>query len=332
MTVAGTWSLPALADEKYPNRPIKLVVPFPPGGPTDVFARRYAQQLGRRLGQTVVVENKAGAGGLIGADSVAKAKPDGYTMLFGSSSTQVTTPLLMPNPPYHPVKDFVLLVVGYVPMVITVNPGIPAKTLPEFVALLKAEPDKHRHSSSGPGSINHLGTELFKLKAGNLSALHVPYKGNNPALMAVLSGEVDFALDTFGTSISHYQGGKLRYLAVCADKRSQLVPDLPTTGEAGLPDVLVSTVNPVALPAATPPEIVAVITNATRQVLSDEGFLAEIRNMSIEPASDPDPVRSAAFFTGEMQRWAPIIKASGARMEQRNALTHPSSRPSRVGQ
>lgn len=315
LVAAATWSLSAFGNETYPNRPIKLVVPFPPGGPTDVFARRYALQLGKLLGQTVVVENKAGAGGLIGADSVAKAKPDGYTMLFGSSSTQVTTPLLVPNPPYHPVKDFVLLIVGYVPMVIAVNPAVPAKTLQEFVALLKAEPDKYRYSSSGPGSINHLGMELFKLKAGNLVAQHIPYKGNNPALMAVLSGEVDFALDTFGTSMSHYQAGKLRYLAVCAEKRSLLVPDLQTTGEAGLPEVLVSTINPVALPAATPVGIVDAVTEATRGILSDENFLAEIRNMSIEPAGNPDPVKSAAFFTEEMQRWAPIIKASGAKME-----------------
>lgn len=315
IAVAGSWSVPVLGSETYPSRPIRLVVPFPPGGPTDVFARKYAQQLGKLLKQTVVVENKAGAGGSIGADSVAKAKPDGYTMLFGSSSTQVTTPLMLPSSPYHPIKDFVLLIIGYVPMVIVTNPSIPAKTVPELVALLKAEPDRYRYSSSGPGSINHLGIELFKLKAGNLSAQHIPYKGNNPALMAVISGEVDFALDTFGTSIGHQQAGKLRYLAVCSEKRSQLAPELPTTAEAGLPDVLVSTVNPVALPATTPPEIVAVIAKATRQILSDDGFLAELRSLSIEPASDADPGKSAAFFTSEMQRWSPIVKASGATVD-----------------
>lgn len=315
IAVVGSWSVPVLGSETYPSRPIRLVVPFPPGGPTDVFARKYAQQLGKLLKQTVVMENKAGAGGSIGADSVAKAKPDGYTMLFGSSSTQVTTPLLLPKLPYHPIKDFVLLIIGYVPMVIVTNPSVPAKTMSEFVALLKAEPDRYRYSSSGPGSINHLGIELFKLKAGNLSAQHIPYKGNNPALMAVMSGEVDFALDTFGTSIGHQQAGKLRYLAVCSEKRSQLAPDLPTTGEAGLSEVLVSTVNPIALPVTTPPEIVAVITSATRQILSDDGFLAELRSMSIEPANDANPSRSAEFFTSEMQRWAPIVKTSGATME-----------------
>ena len=312
---AGLAAPAVFAQDKYPSKPIKLVVPFPPGGPTDVFGRRYAERLSALLGQTVVVENKAGAGGTIGADLVAKAKPDGYTMLFGSSSTQVTSPLLMPDPPYHPVKDFVLFIVGYVPMVIAVNPALPARTLPELVALLKASPDKYRYSSSGMGSINHLGAELFKMKAGNLSALHVPYKGNSPALQACLSGEVDFMLDTFGTSFSHYKSGKLRYLAICDEKRSALAPEVPTTGESGLPEVQVLTVNPVALPAATPADIVAAVAGATRQVMRDEKLLADLRSMSIDPVADADPVKSAAYFTKEMERWAPIIKATGAKME-----------------
>ena len=312
---AGLAAPAVFAQDKYPSKPIKLVVPFPPGGPTDVFGRRYAERLSALLGQTVVIENKAGAGGTIGADLVAKAKPDGYTMLFGSSSTQVTSPLLMPDPPYHPVKDFVLFIVGYVPMVIAVNPALPARTLPELVALLKASPDKYRYSSSGMGSINHLGAELFKMKAGNLSALHVPYKGNSPALQACLSGEVDFMLDTFGTSFSHYKSGKLRYLAICDEKRSALAPEVPTTGESGLPEVQVLTVNPVALPAATPADIVAAVAGATRQVMRDEKLLADLRSMSIDPVGDADPVKSAAYFTKEMERWAPIIKATGAKME-----------------
>jgi tripartite-type tricarboxylate transporter receptor subunit TctC len=143
-----------------------------------------------------VIENKAGAGGILGADLVAKSRPDGYTLLLGSSSTQVTGPLLIPNPPYHPVKDFTLFIIGFVPMVISCNPGLPASTLPEFVALLRANPDKYRYASSGMGSIGHLGSELFKLKAGRLVSLHVPYKGNNPAVQAALSGEVDSGCST----------------------------------------------------------------------------------------------------------------------------------------
>ena len=206
-----------LSQDRYPSRPIKLVIPFPPGGPTDMLGRRYGEKLSAVLGQPVVIDNKAGAGGVLGADLVAKSKPDGYTLLLGSSSTQVTGPLLMPNPPYHPVKDFTLFIIGFVPMVISCNPTLPARTLPEFVALLKANPDKYRCGSSGMGSIGHLGSELFKLEAGNLISLHVPYKGNNAAVQAALSGEIDWLLDTIGTTLGHYKAGTLRYLALCAE-------------------------------------------------------------------------------------------------------------------
>ncbi|MGZ5911639.1 MAG: Bug family tripartite tricarboxylate transporter substrate binding protein [Reyranella sp.] len=303
------------SQDKYPSRPIKLVIPFPPGGPTDMLGRRYGEKLSALLGQPVVIDNKAGAGGILGADLVAKSRPDGYTLLLGSSSTQVTGPLLMPNPPYHPIKDFTLFIIGFVPMVISCNPALPAHALPEFVALLKANPDKYRCGSSGMGSIGHLGSELFKLKAGNLISLHVPYKGNNAAVQAALSGEVDWLLDTIGTTLGHYRAGKLRYLAVCAEKRTVTVPELPTTAECGLPDVLVSTVNPIALPAGAPADVVDVIAAATRRIMADEALQADLRALSIEPVTDADPAKSAAYFSAERERWAPIIQASGAKME-----------------
>ncbi len=303
------------AQDKYPSRPIKLVIPFPPGGPTDVLGRRYGERLQTLLGQTVVIDNKAGAGGTVGTDQVAKSKPDGYTLLLGSSSTQVTSPLLMPNAPYDPVKDFTLYIIGFVPMVIACNPNMPCKTLGELAALLKANPDKYRYSSSGMGSINHLGAELFKMEAGNVSSLHVPYKGNGPALQAALSGEVDWLLDTFGTSFGHYKSGKLRYLAICGETRSAVAPEVPTVAEAGFPKFLVATVNPVALPVGTPPEVLKTIADATRTIMSDPKFQADLRAMNIEPVADADPVKSAAYFTSELKRWAPIIKATGAKME-----------------
>lgn len=313
--LGGTMAAAAHAQDKYPSRPIRLVIPFPPGGPTDLMGRLYGERLASLLGQPVVIDNKAGAGGVVGADLVAKSKPDGYTLLLGSSSTQVTGPLLMPNAPYHPVNDFTLFIIGLVPMVISCNPALPAKTLPEFVALLKANPDKYRCGSSGMGSIGHLGSELFKLKAGNLVSLHVPYKGNNAAVQAALSGEVDWLLDTIGTTFGHYKAGKTRYLAVCAERRTSVVPDLPTTAEYGLPDVLVSTVNPVGLPAGAPPEVVNTLAAATRRIMADEKLQAELRALAVEPVADADSMRSAAYFTAERERWAPIIKASGAKME-----------------
>jgi tripartite-type tricarboxylate transporter receptor subunit TctC len=312
---SGTATSAVLSQDRYPSRPIKLVIPFPPGGPTDMLGRRYGEKLSAVLGQPVVIDNKAGAGGILGADLVAKSRPDGYTLLLGSSSTQVTGPLLMPNPPYHPVKDFTLFIIGFVPMVISCNPELPASTLPELVALLRANPDRYRYASSGMGSIGHLGSELFKLKAGRLVSLHVPYRGNNPAVQAALSGEVDWLFDTVGTTYGHYKAGKLRYLAVCAEKRSTVVPELPTTVECGLPDVLVSTVNPVALPAGTPADVVSTIAEATRRIMADETLQADLRALSIEPVADADPVKSAAYFSAERERWGPIIKASGAKME-----------------
>ena len=311
----GLASAAIRSQDKYPSRPIKLVIPFPPGGPTDMMGRLYGEKLSSVLGQPVVIDNKAGAGGVLGADLVAKSRPDGYTLLLGSSSTQVTGPLLVPNPPYHPVKDFVLFIIGVVPMVISCNPGLPATTLPEFVALLRANPDRYRYASSGMGSIGHLGSELFKLKAGGLVSLHVPYKGNNPAVQAALSGEVDWLFDTIGTTLGHYKAGKLRYLAVCAERRTAVVPELPTTAQCGLPEVLVSTVNPVALPAGTPTEVVDTIAAATRKIMADETLQAGLRALSIEPVADADPVKSAAYFSAERERWAPIIRSSGAKME-----------------
>jgi tripartite-type tricarboxylate transporter receptor subunit TctC len=309
-------SAPAVrAQERYPSRPIRLVIPFPPGGPTDMMGRLYGERLSAIVGQPVVIDNKAGAGGVVGADLVAKSKPDGYTLLLGSSSTQVTGPLLVPQAPYDPVKDFTLFIIGYVPMVISCNPRLPAKTLPEFVALLRANPDKYRYASSGMGSIGHLGCELFKLKAGGLVSLHVPYKGNNPAVQATLSGETDWLFDTIGTTLGHQQAGKLRYLAVCSEKRTTAVPDLQTTAECGLPDVVVSTVNPVALPAGAPADVVATIADATRRIMADDKLQADLRALAIEPVADADPVKSAAYFSAERERWAPIIKASGAKME-----------------
>jgi tripartite-type tricarboxylate transporter receptor subunit TctC len=207
--LAGSVAAPAvLSQDRYPSRPIKLVIPFPPGGPTDMLGRRYGEKLSSIVGQPVVIDNKAGAGGILGADLVAKSRPDGYTLLLGSSSTQVTGPLLMPSPPYHPVRDFTLFIIGFVPMVISCNPGLPARTLPEFAALLKANPDKYRCGSSGMGSIGHLGSEFFKLKAGNLISLHVPSaRSGDRADRRCRPGEVRRLLQRReGTLGPHHQG------------------------------------------------------------------------------------------------------------------------------
>ena len=303
------------AQERYPSRPLRLVVPFPPGGPTDLIGRRYAERLSQQVGQPVVVDNKAGAGGLVGTDLVSKARPDGYTLLMGSSSTQVTAPLLAASPPYDPVRDFTLLIVGVVPMVISCNAALPARTLPELVALLRDNPGRYRHSSSGIGSIGHLAGELFKLQAGGLDSPHVPYRGNSPALQAAVAGEVDWLLDTLGTSLGQHAAGRLRHLAICAERRSTVLPEVPTTADGGLPGVVVATVNAVGLPAAAPPDVADLIAAATRRIMADQRFQDDLRALNIEPETDADARRSAAFFAAEIERWRPIVKASGARLD-----------------
>lgn len=302
----------ALAQERFPSRTIRLVVPFPPGGPTDVFARRFAERASEVMGQQMIVENRAGAGGTLGATHVARATPDGYTLLFGTSSTQVTGPLLMPSPPYDPLKDFRLLIVGVVPMVLAVGPNVRVESARELISMIRSQPGKYKFSSAGPGSINHLGVELLKLRAGGLDALHVPYKGTNPAQLALLSGEVDFMLETFGTSLALHQAGKLRLLATMGEKRSAVAPDIPTTLELGIPDSTCVTVNVVAFPAATPSTVTDAIAAATRQVMGDERLIGTLSKMGIEPVADADAARSSAFFAREIGRWGPIVKASGA--------------------
>lgn len=302
----------AAAQKPWPEHPLKLVVPFPPGGPTDTFARRYADHLGKALGQPVVVENRAGAGGTIGATSVARSAADGYTVLFGTSSTQVTSPLLMANPPYDPLKDFHLLIVGTVPLVVSVHPALPARSLQEFLQLLRDEPGRYRFSSAGMGAINHLGAELLLSHAGGLKAMHVPYKGTSPAQVAVMSGEVDFLLDTFGTALPSHRAGKVRILATCGDQRSPAAPDIPTVAESGLPQASVATVNVVALPAGVPKAALVALAQATRMAMADPGLIAALIQLGIEPVADADPERSQQFFAAELERWRPIVKASGA--------------------
>ena len=297
--------------ETWPTAPVRLVVPFPPGGPTDVFARRFAARASPLLGQPLVIDNRPGAGGTTGTASVAKARRDGYTLVFGSSSTHVTGPYLISPAPYDPIEDFTLLMVSAVPMMLAVHPSVPARTLPELVGLIRGSPGQWSYASSGVGSINHLGGELFKMLGGGLRAEHIPYRGNAPALQAGLSGEVQFLLDTFGTGLPYHRNGQLRVLAVCAERRSPAAPEIPTSAEAGMPGLLVSTMNLVGLPAGTPNTVVATMADVTRRVMADEAFRTELIGIGVEPVV-ADAEESARIFRVEIERWLPVIRASGA--------------------
>ena len=304
--------VPAMA--QYPDKPVKLVVPFPPGGPTDVFARVLSAALAEQLGQQVVIENKGGAGGTVGTDLVAKAKPDGYTLLFGTAATHGINVSLYQQLPYDPLKDFELVALaGLVPMVLLVSPEQP-RTLPELIAKLKADKDKSSYASSGNGTTNHLAGELFKTRAG-VEAVHVPYRGSGPALQDLMGGRVTFMFDSFGTSLEQIKAGKLYAVIIMADKRSTARPDVPTAAEAGLANFVGGTWNIVAVPAGTPKPVVDRLNAAINKALVSPAVAERLQQLGIEAVTDSTPASTRAFVTAEIAKWRDVIRAAGAKVD-----------------
>ncbi|MFY2852884.1 tripartite tricarboxylate transporter substrate binding protein BugE [Achromobacter xylosoxidans] len=259
----------AQADDAYPNKPIRLIVPFAAGGTTDIVARVVAEGLGRELGQAVVVENRGGGGGSIGADALARSAPDGYTLGVATVSTMATNPATNPKTPYNPLKDFAPITnMVNVPNVLTVNPAVPAKSVAEFVALLKANPGKYSYASSGAGGIGHLDGELFK-SLTQTDMVHVPYRGSGPALNDVIAGQVNAQFDNLPSSMPHIQAGKLRALAIAAPKRLPALPDVPTFAEGGLPEMDNMAWYGLVAPAGTPQAVIDRIHDATVKALKD---------------------------------------------------------------
>ncbi|WP_429941888.1 Bug family tripartite tricarboxylate transporter substrate binding protein [Achromobacter xylosoxidans] len=259
----------AQAADAYPNKPIRLIVPFAAGGTTDIVARVVAEGLGRELGQAVVVENRGGAGGSIGADALARSAPDGYTLGVATVSTMATNPATNPKTPYNPLKDFAPITnMVNVPNVLTVNPAVPAKSVAEFVALLKANPGKYSYASSGAGGIGHLDGELFK-SLTQTDMVHVPYRGSGPALNDVIAGQVNAQFDNLPSSMPHIQAGKLRALAIAAPKRLPALPDVPTFAEGGLPEMDNMAWYGLVAPAGTPQAVIDRIHDATVKALKD---------------------------------------------------------------
>ncbi|NYS12848.1 tripartite tricarboxylate transporter substrate binding protein BugE [Achromobacter xylosoxidans] len=259
----------AQAADAYPNKPIRLIVPFAAGGTTDIVARVVAEGLGRELGQPVVVENRGGGGGSIGADALARSTPDGYTLGVATVSTMATNPATNPKTPYNPLKDFAPITnMVNVPNVLTVNPAVPAKSVAEFVALLKANPGKYSYASSGAGGIGHLDGELFK-SLTQTDMVHVPYRGSGPALNDVIAGQVNAQFDNLPSSMPHIQAGKLRALAIAAPKRLPALPDVPTFAEGGLPEMDNMAWYGLVAPAGTPQAVIDRIHDATVKALKD---------------------------------------------------------------
>ncbi len=275
--IAGVcFSTAAHAADPYPNKPIRLIVPFAAGGTTDIVARVVADGLGRELGQPVIVENRGGGGGSIGADALARSAPDGYTLGVATVSTMATNPATNPKNPYNPLTDFAPITnMVNVPNVLTVNPAVPAKSLAEFIALLKANPGKYSYASSGAGGIGHLDGELFK-SLTKTDMVHVPYRGSGPALNDVIAGQVNAQFDNLPSSMPHIQAGKLRALAVAAPKRLPALPDVPTFAEGGLPEMDNMAWYGLVAPAGTPQAVIDRIHDATVKALKDPKIIQRL--------------------------------------------------------
>src|SRR5712671_1403868 len=268
--------------QEFPNRPVRIVVPWPPSGNVDITARTVAPALGDALGQQVIVENRAGAGGRIGTEAVAKSPPDGYTLLLGSSGTITAGPAVWKSLSFDPLKDFVAIgPIQTVPIVLTVAPKTPAATFADYVALAKAKPGQLSVASAGNGSSNHLAIELF-MRQANLKLLHVPYKGSGPALTDLIGSQVESMMDQLTASIGHIREGRIRALAITSLKRSPLLPDVPTLDELGVKDYEAATFTGIFAPAGTPSPVVDKLVQALRKAMANEAMRERYRAMGVE--------------------------------------------------
>ena len=303
--------LPAAAPaQTYPEKPIQLVVPFPPGGVADLIARPVAEKIAQSLGQPVIVENRGGATGTIGAAYVANARPDGYTLLFGTTNEIAMSPTLYKSLPYDPTKAFApVMPVAEFPNVLVVGPTVRARSFDEFVALARTKPKSLAFASSGEGSTNHLTAELFKAQA-KVDILHIPYKGGGPALVDVTGGHVDAMFATLPSAVALIESGKVRALAVTGARRSSALPDVPTARESGLPALVVTTWNGVLAPAGTPAAIVDRLHQALAEAVKDTAIKEKLASFGADPMT-ASPQEFAATIRADFARWSSVIKDAG---------------------
>jgi tripartite-type tricarboxylate transporter receptor subunit TctC len=301
------------AQSAYPNKPIRMIVPYPPGGPTDVLGRIVAQKLSENLGQQVVVENRPGASGMIGSEIVAKAAPDGYTLL-ANASIHVINPSLYPKMNFDALRDFApVSLIAQVPLILVVNPGLPVKSVQELIALGKAQPNLLNFGSSGNAAAPHLAGESFKIATG-VQMQHVPYKGSAPALTDLIGGQVQLIFDSMPSAMPHVKSGKIRALAVTTAKRSPTVPDLPTIAESGVPGFDISTWYGVWAPAGTPKEIVNKVAAEMAKALQQPAMRERLAALGAEPVGNT-PEEFAAYCQSELAKWSKIVRESGAKAD-----------------
>jgi tripartite-type tricarboxylate transporter receptor subunit TctC len=302
------------AAQAYPARPIHFVVPYPAGGPLDTVARLLGSKLAESTKQPVIVDNKPGAGGNIGADFVAKSTPDGYTILMGAVATHAINPTLYASIPYDPVKDFIpITLVASTPNVLVVNPSLPVANVKEFIAYAKANPGKLNFGSGSTGSAGHLAGELFDTMAG-VKMVHVPYKGAGPAMQDLIGGQIQLMFDNLASSLGQIKAGCVKALAVTTAKRSALAPDLPTIAESGLPGFDISTWFGIFAPAKTPQPIIDKLYTELTRALA----LPDVREAMLKLGAEPvgnTPAEFAAYIKSEAGKYAKLVKASGAKVD-----------------
>lgn len=311
LALAGTLllaSTPVHASENFPSRPVTLIVPFPPGGPTDALARRLAEGLKEQLGQTVVVENRPGAGGNIGAEHTASAKPDGYTIMFGTSGPLAINGSLYSKQQYDPQKSFAPVIrVGHLPNILVVHPSLPVQNVQELIAYAKANPDKLSYASSGNGASSHLAGILFNKMAGT-QIMHVPYRGTGPALNDLLGGQVTMSFTDILTALPHVQAGTLRAIGLASAERSQALPELATISEQGLSGYDVSVFFGIVAPAGTPQDVVNKLNQAFITTLESPKVKDTLKLQGIVEAEDKTPSGLAAFIDEQVPKWRSVVQ------------------------
>jgi tripartite-type tricarboxylate transporter receptor subunit TctC len=300
--------------QNYPARPIRLVVPFAPGGNIDITARAMAPGLSDVLGQTIVVDNRGGAGGIIGTDLVAKSTPDGYTLVLASSGTVTVAPSLYTKMPYDPVKDLSpIMLLSYVPIVLVVNPALPAKSVKDFIALAKTRPGKMTMSSAGNGTTNQLAGELFQLETG-VKFIHIPYKGSGPALIDLMGGQVDMLFDQLSASSNYIKIGKLRAIVVAGEKRNAVIPDVPTMIESGLKNCDAGTFTALMGPAGLSRDIVAKLNAAGNKTLAMPSTRDRFASVGADILGGT-PANLDANLRQELAKWTRVAKAANIKLD-----------------
>ncbi len=304
----------ALAAEPFPSKPLSLIIPYAAGGPTDALGRVLAEQMSKTLGQRVIVENRTGAGVMVGTEAVARAKPDGYTLLLTTVAHAVNA-TLQTKLPYDTRRDFAPIgLAATVPLVVLTYPGVPARTLPELLAYLKEHPDQATYGSAGVGSAPHIAAELLRLKTG-IPMRHIPYRGSAPALNDLMGGQITFYIDSAATGLKYASAGKVRALAITSERRSPLAPDLPTVAESGVPGYAAYTWNALFAPAGTPSGVTDKLQVALRDALADPATRARIVGLGAEIAADTTAASLDTFVQAEIAKWGEVVRASGMRPE-----------------